>query len=682
MRKQKWAVLAAVITIFSVLTGTFGYADAGTKPALQEISFTVDDKGSLNQSQEVVLQKYVNHKTITVDFQINKGTYGKALNYKITVTPQGELFENKAPVFLGLQRMVPEKNNVYVSCGTLKKTSFTYELTNSMQVEKLQLVYKFAMSAQAAKFKDMAGKVTIRVEAVRPNERGNYYGINTLIFDADDIDMHLDWAHSLVGDGGYIRQMFGPITKGMNSPPSRWSEIIRGCYERNMIPVVRLTAEYIDNEWAQPQETKPNDYSEFAQSVKKVFEKLPLKQGMPIYVEVLNEVNLALEWGGEKPDPVAYGHLLVDVSKALRSLNDPRIRIVTAGLAPVGNYNNVFYDNLQYLEDMFTKVPESLYAFDVLGSHPYPGNHPPEYNIHNGTAKRELKNTIDGYMLELKVLEKFGRKNTKVILTETGYELGNGAFSSEGYAKINEELRTDYSVRTFRDYWSKWPEVLAACPYELSSVQAKNWSTFDWVDPYSSVDVNGYPTLPYPHYKAVAALKKPPAASEYELQNTQDRNMEPPQAKPGNIAGSARAYTSTSIEDYGWGRKKINNNITDEADLGWTSNGDANVQEWVVFDFKEKKEMQKVILYPRADSENAGKYFPQEFSFQVSDDNLHWQTIYTYKPSTTGIFNPGSKPQTYTFTPATGRYFRLLITKKTNNGSGGYHAQLGEIEVY
>lgn len=345
----------------------------------------------------------------------------------------------------------------------------------------------------------------------------NFFGIHTMIFHESDVDQHLDWAHHLVGDGGYIKQLFGPVTRFTKEPSEDFIRILNGIYKRNMIPVIRIAGVFVGDYWLKPEATGPCDYSELAQAVKAVFEKIPYKKGVPVYVEVFNEPNLLHEWGNETPDPVEYGHLLVDVSKALRSIGDPRIRIVNGSLSPGGNYNNI-----KFIEDMIKGVPESLWAFDYWGTHPYPADHPPEYNNHDNTSKyRDF--TIDSYTLELEVLEKFGRSDVKIIITETGYELGNNMYHEEGMNAITEELRTDYITRAFRDYWSKWPEIVAVCPYELVAVEAANWQKYDWLHLDSGSDINGYPTKPRPQYDAVAALAKLPYICEDSLKDTNDK---------------------------------------------------------------------------------------------------------------------------------------------------------------
>jgi len=183
----------------------------------------------------------------------------------------------------------------------------------------------------------------------------------------------------------------------------------------------------------------------------------------------------------------------VDVSVALRALGDDRIRILNGGLSPGGDV-----PPLDFIDEM-AAVPGALEAFDVWAAHPYPGNRPPEFNIHEGTARNYRHLAIDSYLLELERLAQHGRRGVQVLLTETGYALGASDLTFLGYASIHEANRADYMVRALRDYWSDWPEVLGVCPYELQDPDGA-WAVWDW--------------LGHQQYDAVAAMDKalPPAA--------------------------------------------------------------------------------------------------------------------------------------------------------------------------
>nr|MBC7246051.1 DUF11 domain-containing protein [Chloroflexota bacterium] len=303
------------------------------------------------------------------------------------------------------------------------------------------------------------------------------YGIHTFVqsrwnpCDQGYIDYQLDRARELMGAGSYVTQLLDWIDPTWQGPLDCWKYFVNKAYDRGLIPVVRLAGASTPQFWIKPKPDPDGRYGSWARAFSKVVEGLPKRDGYNLYVQVWNEPNLNWEWEGQA-NPTEYGRFLVDVAAAIRTLGDPHVVILNAPLSPGGDY-----DYLDYLRSMLINVPSALWAFDIWASHPYPGNRPPSYNIHNGTAGDSWA-AVDLYQRELEVLTQYGRSGVKVLLTETGYELYNAY--DVLYPPINESNRADYIVRAFRDYWSQWPEVIGVCPYELVDPQG-TWWKWDWV---------------------------------------------------------------------------------------------------------------------------------------------------------------------------------------------------------
>ena len=319
---------------------------------------------------------------------------------------------------------------------------------------------------------------------------GGALGMHTFVQDRwEDTDYQLDRVVDLMGPGAYVKQLLYNIPTYTDVLLPKWQHFVNACYDRNLIPVVRLAGEHAGEYWHKPAAVAPGDYSGVASEYARVVAALPLREGRPLYVEVGNEPNLDIEWGG-RVNATEYAHFLVDVAAALRALGDGRIRILNGGLSPTGDVAP-----LAFIDD-FAAVPGALEAFDVWAAHPYPGNRPPEMNLHEGTAKTYRHVAIDSYLLELERLALHGRTGLQVLLTETGYALGASDFAFLGHAPIGEANRADYIVRALREYWSDWPEVLGVCPYELYDPLGK-WAVWDWLGhaQYAAVDAMD-PSLP------------------------------------------------------------------------------------------------------------------------------------------------------------------------------------------
>jgi hypothetical protein len=83
------------------------------------------------------------------------------------------------------------------------------------------------------------------------------------------------------------------------------------------------------------------------------------------------------------------------------------------------------------------------------------------------------------------------------MLTETGYELGDGYYAV--YPAISEEVRAEYMRLALNEYWPRWPEVRAVTPFALAGWYG-TWKTFDWVWPSSTTTRHGLPTQPHLQY--------------------------------------------------------------------------------------------------------------------------------------------------------------------------------------
>lgn len=328
----------------------------------------------------------------------------------------------------------------------------------------------------------------------------NVFGAHLLIDQADERGMmQLRWARHLVGRWGHVKTIFGEISNETNGPEPRWREFLAACYQLELVPLVRLAGKHdpVANCWVRPMEDAPGDYQSIAQAIRRVVEGLPRDDRCPLYIEIWNEPNVAREWGG-RADPGEYARFFVQAAKAIHSIGDPRVRVLNGAVA---------LDGVQFTEAMCKAVPEFVQAFDVWASHPYPMNRPPEINLHDGTATGSPELTIDGYLVELDVLRRYGRRDVRVMITETGYDLGNDLFARrEGHPIINEANRADYFARAFRDYWTRWPEVEAVFPFVLAGC---GWDRLEWVCDGSGIGPDGRPSKARPHYLAVASLAKP-----------------------------------------------------------------------------------------------------------------------------------------------------------------------------
>jgi uncharacterized repeat protein (TIGR01451 family) len=332
----------------------------------------------------------------------------------------------------------------------------------------------------------------------------NFYGMHTFVQDRCEngyINGQLDRVREAMGPGAYVKQLFYGITTGTSGPHACWVHFVNACYDRDLIPVVRLAGQHGGQYWLKPYASSPGNYSQIAQAFARIVNGLPQRDGRPLYVEIWNEPNLDLEWSGQA-NAVEYAQFLVQTAEAIRALNRPNTYILNGGLAPGGSGAN---NHLTFIDNMAT-VPGAMQAFDIWSAHPYPGNRPPQFNIHDGTATGHADVSIDSYLLELQRLANHGRKGVPVLITETGYALGQHNFPS--LPAIDDHNRADYIMRAFRDYWSQWPEVMGVCPYQLVDPHGV-WYVWDWLHTSGAAR---------PQYDAVKGLDKAPSLTRSRVQ--------------------------------------------------------------------------------------------------------------------------------------------------------------------
>jgi hypothetical protein len=113
----------------------------------------------------------------------------------------------------------------------------------------------------------------------------------------------------------------------------------------------------------------PEDYGRFASAVAARY-----RGRIHAYI-VWNEPNLAVEWGGRRPDPHAYAALLAVTHRHLKAA-DPAALVVSAGLAPTNERSHRAEDERLFLDALYAAGAGA--HFDILGAHVYGFGRPPD----------------------------------------------------------------------------------------------------------------------------------------------------------------------------------------------------------------------------------------------------------------------------------------------------------------
>lgn len=334
----------------------------------------------------------------------------------------------------------------------------------------------------------------------------NQFGIMTHLscpsWDVDGASRHVGLASRMSGEWGWVRQ----LVCADPAESAGAARFIVLCRAYKLKPILYINAlarnvrEPAEGRFARPRPDADGGYSEVARVVTRYLQGIQAEGVEVPYLELWNEPNLGDGWN-RKPNPREYARYHVAVARAVRKVS-PKTRILNAALSNScgtdddkdgmpGRIGDANLDNLYFTEEMLKAEPEIADLIDYWASHPYPLNHPPEYS--------QDRFSITGYRAEMEVFKKITGKTIPVIITESGYSLGDQA--DNRYPKIDEGWRVALTVRAYLDFWRKDPNLTAVCPFLLGDPlyggEDPIWNSLVWSNPDFT---------PKPVLEAVAAL--------------------------------------------------------------------------------------------------------------------------------------------------------------------------------
>lgn len=175
--------------------------------------------------------------------------------------------------------------------------------------------------------------------------------------------------------------------------------------------------------------------------------------------QVWNEPNLAREWGGQPPDPVAYTELLSACYQAIKSA-DPQAIVISAGLAPTGDQPPGAMPDADYLRAMYAAGAADY--FDVLGLNAPGFKAPPEMSSAQVARTPELggqpffsfRHVED--MRQIMLAAGDGAK--QIAILEMGWTT-DPLHPAYSWFAVDEQTQADYLVRAYQyaaKNWQPW----------------------------------------------------------------------------------------------------------------------------------------------------------------------------------------------------------------------------------
>jgi hypothetical protein len=266
----------------------------------------------------------------------------------------------------------------------------------------------------------------------------------------------------------HVKQVFA--WEDVQPIPDVWQlgqadRILEELERRGLQIVVRLTN---TPDWAQPHvnpdmptdyiDAPPVNYADFAAYCGTIAE---VYRGRIDAYQIWNEPNLGREWGNRPPNAWEYVELLRLCSEAIRAA-DPDAILISAGLAPTGNYDAMAHPDDVFLQEMYDAGFQRY--VDVVGAHApgYTAPHiSPDEAVRNGGQRFFTFRRIEDLR---RVMIRNGDAARQMAILELGWTRDpiNPAYS---WFAVDEDTQARYLVEAHlfaAENWRPWVGLVSS----------------------------------------------------------------------------------------------------------------------------------------------------------------------------------------------------------------------------
>ncbi|MFQ3568251.1 MAG: hypothetical protein SNJ59_14785 [Aggregatilineales bacterium] len=311
------------------------------------------------------------------------------------------------------------------------------------------------------------------------------YGIQAFLWwDTGSAGLHMDWIQRMVFS--HVKQTFA--WRDIQPEPDVWlferADAILDELERRDLKLVARLSDAPD--WAHPSvhtdrragavgfvDAPPDDLADWARFCGETAARY---RGRIAAYQIWNEPNLTREWGGRPPDPAGYVALLRACSEAIRAADADAI-VISAGLAPTGNYDDSAWPDDVYLQALYDLNFQQY--IDVVGAHA-PGYSEPHVDPADGAGGHRFF-TFRRIEDLRRIMVANGDAARQMALLETGYtidpihpEFAWFAVDEAGQAR---NLVAAYEWAAF--HWRPWVGLMSAI-YIADTTWAENDEQYWW----------------------------------------------------------------------------------------------------------------------------------------------------------------------------------------------------------
>jgi hypothetical protein len=294
----------------------------------------------------------------------------------------------------------------------------------------------------------------------------------------------MEWARLLAFS--HVKQIFA--WENIEPAPDEWhfeiaDSIVDTAEEKNLHLVVRLSdapdwahsslptreeGNYVDA----PADNL-NDWREYCAAVADRY------RGRIAAYQIWNEPNLTREWGNRPPDAAAYVDYLRVCSEAIRDA-DPDAILISAGLSPTGNYDDLAHRDDFYLQEMYNAGFQQY--IDVVGVHAPGWGKPPEYGPDDAERDGRGRWSTFRRVEDLrKIMIKNGDAARQMAILEVGYTTDQVHPEYQWHA-VTEEQQSEYLVAAYRyaaEHWRPWVGLMTTI-YFAKSNWTPDYEQFWW----------------------------------------------------------------------------------------------------------------------------------------------------------------------------------------------------------
>ncbi len=245
------------------------------------------------------------------------------------------------------------------------------------------------------------------------------------------------------------------------------------------------------------------------------------------------------------------------------------------------------------------------------------------------------------------------------------YSLGKvDLYPRSDSGSVGQGFPVDFTIQVSKD-GASWTPVVTKTGYAKPGNQAQSFAI-----PISEAR--------YVRVQGTNLRQNPSDGSLYRMQLAEIQVFE-----SLNLALNKSLSASSTFSNMSWNLAKAadgERNSTANSS-GWTSNNSLteNHTEWIQVDLGAVHAVGSVDLYPRNDAGFVGEGFPVDFTIQLSNNGVMWNTV----AERTGYPQPGNAVQRFSFNSAFARYVKVTGTNLRPIASDGnrYRMQLAEMEV-